>query len=288
MQCLIHQNWSNEYSPSSSTPQRPIAALIDSSGISDTMPPRKKGAAAAKKEKKAKPESTSASASAAPSSTTTTTRRSTRAKKAAGPEPEIALDAAIKDEEQEAALEDASASKASSSRIKKEDPEPAGQDVKVDPEDAVQPSAASDLLNEVHSKVISSAVEAQVESSFASSAAEGIAPDIIGVIEEREDEDLAIDDTEPAPMDDEERRRIQERPAEATNTSDAPVPLPESNGFEKVTQAAGMPAKEAIANYSATPFGELQSTNDSSSAGPSVSREERMNKMNALRKKMVG
>ena len=183
---------------------------------------------------------------------------------------------------EKAGVPEASSSQVVASVKGEEDVKPAAEDVKMF---LVEPRAATDPKDEApKAATLNMEVEANTDSSQALSVADASIPDIVGVIEERENEDLAVDDTEPAPMDDEERRRILNRPAEARDTSDVPVALPESNGIQRSIQAEGLPAKNYIANYHDQSLEQLQSASTSTGT---VSKQDRLDKMNALRKKMV-
>lgn len=120
------------------------------------------------------------------------------------------------------------------------------------------------------------------------------APDIAGVVAEREDEDLAVDDTEPPPMDDEEVRRLRERPNEARDTHTVPEPLSGASNMASQMEQHGHRLKQAVASSNAEPVG--QEVGIAEIATPSwletapeqsMSKEERVAKMNALRKRMV-
>lgn len=111
-------------------------------------------------------------------------------------------------------------------------------------------------------------------------------PDIIGVIENREDEDIVMDDAEPAPMDAEEVRRLQERPSQAVDTSSQPAPLHANSGKLAAKQLSeGLVARQAISGEASTSRNGSAAPSDESGNTP-LTREERMAKMNALRKRM--
>jgi pre-mRNA-splicing factor SYF2 len=145
-------------------------------------------------------------------------------------------------------------------------------------------NATADPVNEVPPPSVAAELEGRValESHTATSAARGGAPDIIGVVEEREDEDIIMDDSEPAPMDREEARRILERPSDVVDTRPQP-PAPQRNSrklAQKMMDEAAAATQENLAEGSTS----RNESEELSDAG--LSRQSRMEKMNALRKRM--
>lgn len=131
--------------------------------------------------------------------------------------------------------------------------------------------------------------EASIESATAAPASRGGAPDIIGVIEEREDEDIIPDDSEPAPNDLEELKRLAERPMSAVDTRSLPPSM-----APRSQRAKG---KQAEVQNNTAPAQDTEMTEDSISGNASVepadisdgaesSLQSRMQKMQALRKRM--
>ena len=158
--------------------------------------------------------------------------------------------------------------------------------------EAEQAGAASSIADERVTAFSSLPVKAEVPS--APPASEAGAPDIAGVIEAREDEDLAMDDTEPPPMDAEEVRRLRERPAEARDTSGAmPLMTASAEGIAQANTQQAREIRQAVQAEGVPPIGELAGIQEPSSAianaeaSGSLTRDERMAKMNALRKRMV-
>ena len=124
------------------------------------------------------------------------------------------------------------------------------------------------------------------------------APDIAGVVEQREDEDLAIDDAEPAPMDTEEAKRLRERPEAARDTADEPMPHAGAEQMAAQMQQEGAAERNAAIASEAAPAGALIGGTDQTSAdlswlqpppqaGPSMTADERKAKMAELRKRKV-
>ena len=106
--------------------------------------------------------------------------------------------------------------------------------------------------------------------------------DIAGVIAQREDEDVAMDETEPPPSDDEERRRLLERPTEARATLDMPAKFSAlRNSAPDVNGSGNGSTYPPQASTSSNLFGE------SADPAPALSRDDRLAKMNELRKRMV-
>lgn len=144
---------------------------------------------------------------------------------------------------------------------------------------------ATDPANEAPPDHIPPELESRafIESGTAAPASRGGAPDIMGVVEEREDEDIIPDDTEPAPNDAEELRRLAERPMNAVHTDSMPPSL-----FPKSQRAAGKQAAtqdETMAESSTSANGSVEPSDMSDGAGSSL--QARMQKMNTLRKRMT-
>lgn len=269
------------------------------------MPPRRKaaGAAAAKKGKKdikkeeevaeevaAAPADVKAEAAEPEASTsapaTRSSGRTTRRGKKAAEEDVPAAVAVVETVAVEAVLEQKPDVK---TKIEVEEqvitatPATQAEDVKTQVKDA-----ATDPASEAPPEVIDAELDsrASIESSTAAPASRGGAPDIIGVVEEREDEDIIPDDTEPAPNDSEELKRLAERPMNAVTTSSVPPSL-----FPKSQRAAGKRAQETASLQDEVMAESSTSVNGSvepadSSDGAESSLQARMQKMNALRKRM--
>jgi len=108
-------------------------------------------------------------------------------------------------------------------------------------------------------------------------------PDIAGVIEEREDEDIAVDATEPPPDDEQEKQRLAQRPPEARDTvEDVPMQTQEeSNDIAAQMDPFSIKPTAAASNV------DTPADQGSSSSTTALTKEERMDKLNALRKRMV-
>lgn len=275
------------------------------------MPPRRKaaGAAAAKKGKKdakkeeatsadvevadvapaavkqEEPEQQASSSSAAPAASTRSSGRTTRRGKKAVEE-EV-LETAAENVKTEAA-EDGQKPDIKAEAEAEEQVIAEAQAAEGD-KDKEAELATADPINEVPPPSVAAELEgrASVESATAAPASRGGAPDIIGVIEEREDEDYIPDDSEPAPNDAEELRRLAERPMNAVDTRSVPPSLaPRSQraaGKQAETRASAA-RDEPSMESSASANGSVEPAELSDGAGSSLAA--RMAKMNALRKRM--
>jgi len=151
--------------------------------------------------------------------------------------------------------------------------------------------ATADPVNEVPPPSIAAELEgrASIESATAAPASRGGAPDIIGVIEEREDEDYIPDDSEPAPNDLEELKRLAERPMNVVDTRSLPPSMAPRSQRSKGKQAEVRnitPVQEdTVKDESSAPADASLEPSDMSD-GAESSLQSRMQKMQALRKRM--
>lgn len=151
--------------------------------------------------------------------------------------------------------------------------------------------ATADPVNEVPPPSIAAELEgrASIESATAAPASRGGAPDIIGVIEEREDEDYIPDDSEPAPNDAEELKRLAERPTNAVDTRSLPLSMAPRSQRAKGKQAEvqnSTPAQEDTMMEESSTSANASVEPSDMSDGAESSLQSRMQKMQALRKRM--